>query len=59
MMILVWLLPAAFAASLTQVNNFGNNPGSVEMYIYVPNTVAAKPAVIVAVSPWAIAKKDK
>ena len=49
MILLAWLLPAAFAASLTQVNNFGNNPGSVEMYIYVPNNLAAKPAVIVAV----------
>jgi hypothetical protein len=48
-LVLAWLLPAVLAASLTQVNNFGDNPGSLQMYIYVPNTLASKPAVIVAV----------
>jgi precorrin isomerase len=42
---------SVMAASLQQVTNFGNNPTSIQMYIYVPNQVAAKPAVIVAVSP--------
>jgi len=39
--------PAA-AASLTQVVNFGSNPGGMEMYIYVPNSVSANPAIVVA-----------
>jgi poly(hydroxyalkanoate) depolymerase family esterase len=38
----------AFAASLTQVTNFGNNPGGMEMYVYVPNNHPAKPAIVVA-----------
>ena len=37
-------------ASLQQVTNFGNNPTKINMYIYVPDKVATKPAVIVAVS---------
>ncbi|MBT8225700.1 MAG: PHB depolymerase family esterase [Dactylosporangium sp.] len=40
--------PAA-AASLTQVTNFGANPSNLNMYIYVPDNVAAKPAILVAV----------
>lgn len=48
-LVVAWLLPVVLAASLTQVNNFGNNPGSLQMYIYVPNTLASNPAVIVAV----------
>jgi len=40
--------PAA-AASLTQVTNFGNNPTNLKMYVYVPNTVAARPALLVAI----------
>ena len=39
-----------FCASLVQVQNFGNNPTRINMYIYVPDKVAAKPAVVVAVS---------
>lgn len=46
---LAWFLPLVLAASLTQVNSFGDNPGSLQMYIYVPSTLASKPAVIVAV----------
>ena len=37
------------SASLQQVTNFGNNPTKINMYIYVPDKVADKPAVIVAV----------
>ncbi|GDY50756.1 hypothetical protein SVIO_013790 [Streptomyces violaceusniger] len=40
--------PAA-AASLTEVTGFGNNPSNLRMYEYVPNNVAARPAVLVAV----------
>jgi len=36
-------------ASLTQVTSFGSNPSNVKMYIYVPDNLAAKPAVIVAI----------
>jgi poly(hydroxyalkanoate) depolymerase family esterase len=39
----------AGAASLTQVTNFGTNPTNLAMHLYVPNTVAAKPAILVAV----------
>lgn len=39
----------AFAASLTQVSNWGNTDNGVSMYIYVPDRVATKPPVIVAV----------
>jgi endo-1,4-beta-xylanase len=40
--------PAA-AASLTRVTNFGTNPSNLNMYIYVPDKVAANPALLVAV----------
>ncbi|KAI1052751.1 hypothetical protein LB507_009832 [Fusarium sp. FIESC RH6] len=33
-------------AALTQVANFGSNPGSLNMYIYVPANVAASPGVV-------------
>jgi acetylxylan esterase len=36
-------------AALSQVTNFGPNSSGARMYIYVPNNVAAKPAVIVAI----------
>ncbi|MET7833455.1 PHB depolymerase family esterase [Micromonospora sediminicola] len=38
--------PAA-AASLTEVTNFGANPSNLRMYLYVPNTVAARPGLLV------------
>ncbi|HEX3787197.1 MAG TPA: PHB depolymerase family esterase [Pseudonocardiaceae bacterium] len=41
--------PAASAASLVQVTNFGYNPTNLGMYLYVPNNVAANPAIVVAV----------
>jgi endo-1,4-beta-xylanase len=40
--------PAA-AASLTQVTNFGNNPSNLNMYVYVPDKVAPRPALLVAI----------
>jgi endo-1,4-beta-xylanase len=46
--VLLGVRPAA-AASLTQVTNFGNNPSNLNMYIYVPNNVAPRPALLVAV----------
>lgn len=39
----------AAGASLQQVTNFGSNPTKIYMYIYVPDKLAANPAVIVAV----------
>jgi poly(hydroxyalkanoate) depolymerase family esterase len=39
----------ASAASLTEVTNFGSNPSNLRMYVYVPNNVAARPAILVAV----------
>jgi acetylxylan esterase len=39
----------AQAASLIEVTNFGANPSGLRMYLYVPDTVAARPAILVAV----------
>ncbi|HKE19627.1 MAG TPA: PHB depolymerase family esterase [Kofleriaceae bacterium] len=39
----------ARAASLVEVTGFGSNPSGLRMYLYVPDTVAAHPAVLVAV----------
>ena len=41
--------PAASAASLTQVTNFGTNPTNLQMHLYVPDRVAAKPAILLAI----------
>src|SRR5690349_17795614 len=46
---LLLLAPPASAATLTQVSNFGTNPTNLQMYLYVPNQVAAHPGVLVAV----------
>ncbi|NAS25702.1 PHB depolymerase family esterase [Herbidospora sp. NEAU-GS84] len=40
-------LSSASAAALTQVTNFGANPTNLRMYIYVPDTVAPQPALLV------------
>nr|WP_305034445.1 PHB depolymerase family esterase [Micromonospora solifontis] len=41
-------LPApASAAALTEVTNFGANPSNLRMYLYVPDTVAARPGLLV------------
>jgi endo-1,4-beta-xylanase len=40
--------PAA-AATLTPVTGFGANPTNLGMYVYVPEKVAARPALLVAV----------
>jgi acetylxylan esterase len=45
---LVFAVPAP-AASLTEVTNFGTNPSSLRMYVYRPDTAAARPAILVAV----------
>lgn len=37
------------SASLQEVTNFGDNPSNIQMYIYVPDQLAANPPVIVAV----------
>ncbi|WP_405856493.1 PHB depolymerase family esterase [Streptomyces sp. NBC_01515] len=36
-------------ATLTEVTGFGVNPSNLQMYVYVPATVTAHPAVVVAV----------
>ncbi|MFF4189737.1 PHB depolymerase family esterase [Nonomuraea sp. NPDC001831] len=46
--VLLGVRPAA-AASLTRVTGFGNNPTNLNMYIYVPDRVAARPALLVMV----------
>lgn len=39
----------AAAATLTEVTNFGPNPTNLRMHLYVPDTVANRPAVLVAI----------
>jgi poly(hydroxyalkanoate) depolymerase family esterase len=46
--VLLAVRPAS-AASLTQVTGFGTNPTNLNMYLYVPNNVAARPAMLVLV----------
>ncbi|MGW0828462.1 extracellular catalytic domain type 1 short-chain-length polyhydroxyalkanoate depolymerase [Streptomyces sp. NPDC002845] len=36
-------------ATLTEVTNFGTNPSNLQMYLYVPDSVTTRPAVLVAV----------
>ncbi len=38
----------ASAASLTEVANFGNNPGGMRMHVYVPDSRPANPGILVA-----------
>ncbi|KAI0201920.1 carbohydrate esterase family 1 protein [Astrocystis sublimbata] len=42
---------SALGASLQPVTNFGDNPSSLQFYIYVPDQVAENPAIIVALHP--------
>jgi poly(hydroxyalkanoate) depolymerase family esterase len=42
------LTSPASAASLTQVTSFGANPGGAQMYVYVPDTHPANPAILLA-----------
>ncbi|MEU7876318.1 PHB depolymerase family esterase [Dactylosporangium sp. NPDC049140] len=44
---LVALRPA-YAATLTEVTNFGSNPGGMRMHVYVPDARPANPAIVVA-----------
>ncbi|MER7891609.1 PHB depolymerase family esterase [Micromonospora sp. NPDC094482] len=39
----------ASAASLTEVTSFGTNPSNLRMYLYVPDRVAPRPGLLVAV----------
>jgi hypothetical protein len=48
-LLLLFVAAVGHCASLQQVSNFGNNPSKINMYIYVPDKVATKPAIIVAV----------
>ncbi|WP_308799550.1 PHB depolymerase family esterase [Streptomyces sp. UH6] len=41
--------PSRKPASLTEVTDFGKNPGGLRMYEYVPNSAGAHPPVLVAV----------
>ncbi|WP_328347943.1 extracellular catalytic domain type 1 short-chain-length polyhydroxyalkanoate depolymerase [Micromonospora sp. NBC_00421] len=38
----------ASAATLAQVTNFGTNPTNLQMHLYVPDRVAARPALLLA-----------
>ncbi|GIJ48347.1 hypothetical protein Val02_52330 [Virgisporangium aliadipatigenens] len=41
--------PPARAAALVEVTNFGTNPSNLRMHLYVPDRLAARPAVLLAV----------
>ena len=41
--------PPASAATLTPVANFGSNPTNLNMYVYAPDTTAARPALLLLV----------
>lgn len=41
----------AAAVALTQVTGFGDNPGNLQMYVYVPDTVQASPPIVMALHP--------
>ncbi|WNV87103.1 PHB depolymerase family esterase [Umezawaea sp. Da 62-37] len=40
--------PPASAASLTEITNFGDNPGGMRMHVYAPDSRPANPAIVVA-----------
>ncbi|MEH0931525.1 extracellular catalytic domain type 1 short-chain-length polyhydroxyalkanoate depolymerase [Micromonospora sp. CPCC 205558] len=44
---LTFAAPAS-AATLTQVTNFGTNPTNLQMHLYVPDRVATRPAILLA-----------
>jgi len=48
-LLLALAAPPASAATLTEVTNFGTNPSNLRMHLYVPDTVRARPPVLVAV----------
>ncbi|GGM79812.1 PHB depolymerase family esterase [Dactylosporangium sucinum] len=41
-------LRPAYAATLTEVTNFGTNPGGMRMHVYVPTSRPPNPAIVVA-----------
>ncbi|PZM95115.1 MAG: esterase [Actinobacteria bacterium] len=41
--------PSASAATLTEVTNFGPNPGNLRMHLYVPDRLAPRPPILVAI----------
>lgn len=41
----------AAAAQLQQIQNFGANPSRIQMFLYVPDRVAANPPIIVGLHP--------
>ncbi|WP_433393619.1 extracellular catalytic domain type 1 short-chain-length polyhydroxyalkanoate depolymerase [Micromonospora sp. KLBMP9576] len=45
----VSLAPPASAATLSEVTSFGPNPSNLRMYLYVPDSVAPRPGLLVAV----------
>jgi acetylxylan esterase len=41
--------PAAHAATVTPISNFGTNPTGIGMYLYTPTNVVAKPPILVGI----------
>jgi len=42
------ILNTSFAGTYEEVTNFGVNPSNIKMYLYTPDVIASKPAVLVA-----------
>ncbi|KUJ10406.1 alpha/beta-hydrolase [Mollisia scopiformis] len=51
-------LATSQTAKLTSVPNFGTNPSSLTMNIYVPNTLATKPPIIIVPHPCGGSAQD-
>ncbi|KAH7305806.1 PHB depolymerase family esterase [Stachybotrys elegans] len=47
----VSLLLSGADAALQQISNWGTNPGGLTLHAYIPNNVASRPAVILALHP--------
>ncbi|MBN1577399.1 MAG: PHB depolymerase family esterase [Chitinispirillaceae bacterium] len=44
---LLLLVPPGDSASLREITNFGDNPGNLKMFLYVPDNVKPHPAILV------------
>mgnify|MGYP001480066314 CR=1 FL=1 len=56
---LATMASSCLAASLQQVWNFGSNPTNINMHIYVPDRLANKPPIIVAVSQEQVTRRER
>lgn len=55
---MLFIPPSAWAATTAEVTGFGSNPGSLRMFKYVPDTLPASPALVVALHGCTQSAKD-